>query len=306
MTAPATASPRIEVLARLDPDEVTRVALLVERATEVDGKRPLSEHVALHLRHGGDEGVRHILAYLPSAAGEKLAGYAHLDVTDEVEGPSAELVVDPEYRNQGVGRQLVSHLVAESAGGRLRLWSRGESPAAARMKAMGFEQSRSLWRMRRNLSTPLPNAQLPAGVTIRTFLPGIDDMDWIVLNARAFAKHPEQGLWTLKDLHHRMAEPWFEPAGFFLAERSIGGRASLVGFHWTKIHGGDHLHTHSTDAHDSEAPESHTDEVHGHEPIGEVYVVGVDPAEQSHGLGRALTIVGLNYLRAKGLKEAML
>jgi mycothiol synthase len=63
----------------------------------------------------------------------------------------------------------------------------------------------------------------------------------------------------------------------------------LAGFHWTKIHG---------------AEESGGG--HGHEPIGEVYVVGVDPGERGSGLGRALTIVGLRYLRGRGLAQVML
>jgi mycothiol synthase len=313
---------RVEVLGRLDPEEVDRVWMLIERATETDGVRPLSEHVALHLRHGGDDRVRNILLY---TAGDRLAGYAHLDITDVVEGSSAELVVDPELRDRHLGRILVAHLLAETPDGRLRLWSHGEHPAAAALStAMGFTRMRSLWQMRRSLFAPLPTALLPPGVRIRTFLPGIDDDAWLALNAAAFASHPEQGSWTASDLQQRMAEPWFSAEGFFLAERADElGR--LVGFHWTKVHGEiDHVHGHAhvhehehsgdlgpehaadTDHQRPAHPADSVHGLHGHEPIGEVYVVGVDPSEQGNGLGRALTLVGLAHLRALGLPDAML
>ncbi len=276
---------RVEVLHGLDPGELAAVAVLVERATEADGVRPLSEHVVLHLRHGGEEPVRHVLVY---AGPDRLAGYAYLDMSDAVTGASAELVVDPELRSQGYGRRLVRQLLAEAPQGRLRLWSHGErGGATALARSMGFTVTRSLWQMRRSLYAPLPEPVLPEGVTVRTFRPGADDDAWLALNARAFADHREQGRWTAADLHWRMAEPWFDPEGFFLAARHSedGPAERLVGFHWTKKHGGVR---------------------HVHPPIGEVYVVGVDPAEQGHGLGRALTLVGLRHLRAAGLAEAML
>src|SRR5262249_26027068 len=144
---------------------------------------------------------------------------------------------------------------------------------------------RALWQMRRSLQSRLGRPQLADGLTIRTFQVGQDEDAWVELNKKAFARHPEQGAWTRADLELREQEPWFDPAGFFLAERD--GR--IVGFHWTKIHG------RRADGHE-----------HEHEAIGEVYVVGVDPAERGSGLGRALTLVGLRYLRAQGLSQVML
>ena len=56
------------------------------------------------------------------------------------------------------------------------------------------------------------------------------------MNAAAFAHHPEQGQWTAPDLDHRMAEDWFDPAGFLVLDAPDG---EMAGFHWTKVHGGD-------------------------------------------------------------------
>jgi mycothiol synthase len=288
---------QVEVTGPLDAAEVRAVAAVVEAATEADGVRPLSEHVMLHLRYGGDEQVRNVLVFVSGPAAPpagSLAAYGHLDVTDEVEGASAEIVVHPAYRRQGLGRRLLQATLAETPDGRLRLWAHGGHPAAAALAdAEGFRLSRSLWQMRRSLYAALPSPVLPDGVELRTFEPGRDDEEWVRVNAAAFRGHPEQGNWTVDDLHRRIREPWFDPAGFFLAERD--GR--LVGFHWTKVHGGD-------GPHHPDGPHAH--EGHGHEPIGEVYVVGVDPGERGTGLGRALTLTGLRHLRHLGLPDAML
>lgn len=272
---------RLERRARLTPDEVRAVLRLVDDVTDADGVRPLSEHVTLHLRSGGDAPARNFLL----RRGDELVGYAHLDTTDPVEGPSAELAVAPHARGQGHGRILVEALLEDSAGRGLRLWAHGQqSPASALAHSMGFERSRVLWQMRRSLFAPVPAPHWPDDVTVRTFAVGQDEQAWVEVNNRAFAEHPDQGQWSVEDLRMREREPWFDASGFFLAER--GG--ALVGFHWTKVHG--------AGAHGS----------HDHEPIGEVYVVGVDPTAQGTGLGPALTLRGLQYLRARGLAQAML
>lgn len=278
-----TDRPTVEQHARLSGEQVGEVTALVDAVADADGVLPLSEHVMLHLRYGGDAPVRNLL--LRDNAGT-LVGYAHLDVTDPVEGPSAELAIHPEHRHQGYAHALADALVATSPDGRLRLWAHGEHPDAETLAAsMGFERSRVLWQLRRSLYAPLPQPTLPPDVTVRTFVPGADEQAWLAVNNRAFAQHPDQGRWTLDDVEQREREPWFDPAGFFLAERA--GR--LVGFHWTKVHGS------------GPSPEGH-----GHEPIGEVYVVGVDPSAQGSGLGPALTLVGLRHLRSRGLAQVML
>ncbi len=278
----------VGVDSRLDDAEVAEVLALVEQATAVDGVSPLSEHVLLHLRHGGDERDVHLRARRDG----ELVGYAHLDTTDVVEGSSGELVVAPDHRRLRVGHELVQQLIDLSPDGRLRLWAHGGRADAAHLaRAMGFEQARVLWQMRRSLLASLPAASWPDGIHVRSFRPGMDDSAWVEVNAAAFADLPDQGGWTIDDLHRRMHESWFDAQGFLIAESTRPGHeGQIAGFHWTKVHGRD----------------EHGRDVHGHEPIGEVYVVGVAPEWRGTGLGRALVLAGLAHLRRVGLAQAML
>jgi mycothiol synthase len=264
----------------LSPELATQVQDLAAAAARADGVAPLSEDVLLQVRHGRGEQARDLAL---AAADGVLAGYAHLDAPGAAEGgdASGELVVHPDHRRRGYGMALSSALVAGGAG--VRLWAHGELPGAVGLaKAAGFTRFRALWQMRMPLAAvPVGDPAMPPGVTLRAFRPGSDEEAWLAVNRRAFAHHPEQGAWTMSDLRLREAEPWFDPAGFFLAERD----GKLAGFHWTKVH-----------------PDGGADGG----PIGEVYVVGVDPGQQGGGLGRALTLAGLTHLRRRGLADVML
>lgn len=234
-------------------------------AARADGRNAVSEQGRLALR-GPRPGMRHLLQHDREGA---LVGYGQVDG-----GGTAELVVHPARRREGHGRLLAR---AATAGGARQAWAHGGHPGARRLAdELGFELVRELRQMRRALPVDddtLP--PLPAGTTLRTFVPGTDDKAWLALNAAAFAHHPEQGGWTEQDLADRLAEPWFDPKGFFLAEHD----GELVGYHWTKVEGG----------------------------VGEVYVVGVRPDQQGNGLGRALTAVGLRHLgRERGLSTVLL
>lgn len=287
---------RIATAAHLTSSDIKLVSALIDTATENDGVRPVSEHALLRLRDGAGQPGRTDRHLLVRTAGGDLAGYAHLDPGTEV--PVAELAVHPDLRGRGHGRALVAALLGAAPAG-VRAWAHGDLPAArALAAATGFTRIRALWQLRRPLTgpeaLPLPEPAVPAGVRVRAYDSARDAARWVELNRRAFVDHPEQGTWTLDDLRDRERQPWFDPAGFFLAER--GGE--LVGFHWTKVHDTDRRPT---------GPDARGDDGAGPGgPIGEVYVVGVSPAERGTGLGRALTLTGLRHLRDRGLARAML
>ena len=272
----------------LDSDTQSQVLSLIAAATDHDGIPPVAEHVLLHLRHGGDKDDFHLVASERRGNREVVVGYAHLDMTDEVEGPSAEIVVAPSYRSKGIGDQLLAK-IKEFSGSKLRLWSHGDLPGAKSLaEKNGLKHSRTVIQMRRSLADPIP--EVSPDFAIRSFLPGIDNEAWLALNNQTFIDHPEQSNWSARDLEIRTKESWFNPHGFLIAE--IEGE--IAGFCWTKIHGG-HTHRHS----DGETE-------HDHDPIGEIYIMGVDPRFKGRGIGRAITIAGLKHLRYEGIFSAML
>jgi mycothiol synthase len=269
--------PRLSWHAALDSAQVDAVGELVAAARAADGLGPLSDHAALRVRHAAT-GTHHLLLDVDGT----LVGYAQLSDAPAAGTPaSAEFVVRPSARRAGYGAELLRALGDRAPDG-FGVWAHGQHPAAERLAdASGFRRTRTLWQVRRPLTADLPPVRWPTGVTVRTFRVGTDEEAWLRCNARAFAHHPDQGSWTNDDLQLREEEPWFDPAGFFLAERPASG---LVGFHWTKVH-----------------PPTDTEPA-----IGEVYVIGVDPDEQGTGLGKALLIGGLQHLKDRGLREAML
>lgn len=254
-----------------DPGEDVRALLLAaskqDGRPEVDATGPLPREF---------RGGRHLFARSGETDDGTLVGYAHLDTAGDAFGNQiAEAIVHPAHRGRGHGSRLVD-AVLDEASPRLRIWSHGDHPAAARIAARrNLARVRELLKMRLADDAELPEPAWPHGIEERTFVPGRDEAELIEVNRRAFDWHPEQGQLTVEELAATEREPWFDPAGFFLAT----SKEKLVGFHWTKIH-----------------PDG----------VGEVYVVGVDPAAQGGGLGRALTLRGLAHLRESGPREVIL
>ena len=250
-----------EIAWRTDLSEADRhrIASVLGAAEAADGIAAVGDQV---LRELSRDRTRHLVA---DADGD-LVGYLNLAPASDDAPAMAEVAVHPDARRHGIGSELIRRGLAEGGPG-TRVWAHGNlDPARATAEALGLVAARELWQMRRPL-TDLPAVRLADGVVLRTYAGPSDDAELLRVNNAAFAWHPEQGGWTDADISERRAEPWFDPAGLFLAFDSTTGR--LLGFHWTKVHG---------------------------PVLGEVYVVGVDPDAQGRGLGATLTLVGLHHL----------
>lgn len=268
--------PRFAITRQETPDDVAAVAALIRAAEEAVGKELVTEHRFHDGAFGGGTDVAGLVAWdddhRPLAYSQVIRGTRRWEL---------ELVHDHdddriEDALAAAGQVLAAALgvVRTGGGGHVHLWITRPTAAHDRLAAAaGLAPGRDLWQLRR----PLPVDE-PADLPTRPFVVGQDEQAWLEVNNRAFDWHPEQGGWTLDDLREREGEPWFDPEGFLLHEQD--GR--LVGFCWTKVH----------DDHDP--------------PLGEIYVIAVDPDRHSRGLGRALVLAGLDHLHRRGLGVGML
>jgi mycothiol synthase len=273
----------LQHLNHLSQSQQVSVLELIKAATDFDGVPPIAEHVLLHLRHGGDKSDSHLVI---EEDGQVIA-YAHLDKTDLVAGPSVEAVVHPKYRGHGFGTAILKEAIT-ICGHKTRIWSHGDLPQAQKIaRLLKLER---LWANLQMSKKLLEIGEVSSNYLIRSFLLGIDEEAFIELNNKVFTDHPDQGSWRKSDLKLRVNEEWFDEKGLFICE----DKGRLIGFCWTKIHG---ARTHSHEGNEAD---------HGHEAIGEIYVLAVDPAYKGQGIGKSLTITGLNYLKYQGLNNVML
>lgn len=241
----------------VDPDTRADVIALAAAVTAEDGSPPLNDESLIQL---DSPDVHHIVAREDG----HVAGYAQRN------GDTAEILTRAPHAD------ALLRAVEQAAPGPLTVWAHGEGSALIpALRRRGYRRERTLHQLRRPMAEPIPEAPLPEGVTVRAFAVGVDEADWLRVNAAAFSDHPEQGGWTRADLAAREAEAWFDADGFLLAHRG----EHLLGFHWTKIH-----------------PDG----------MGEVYVIGVDPAATGLRLGPALLSRGLMHLRERGCTQVEL
>jgi mycothiol synthase len=281
---------------------------VADAATRLDGYHPFNEQSLLDATAGRR---RPALIVDETEAGAGTGETAGAVVGAAIIGlGELDLVILPEHRRHGFGADAVEALLREvdakdpaadpdaaATESALTAWAHGDHPGARALAAhVGFAPVRTLLQLRMPLSdddvsgsssTPAPSTSAP-DIVLSAFRPGIDDTDWVALNALIFASHPEQGAVTLADLADRQAEPWFDAGDFLRAREATGSNGAsdgrLIGYNWLKI----------------EEPDDEGNR------LGEIYVIGVHPDAAGRGLGRILMQAGVQRLRARGCTTAAL
>lgn len=271
--------PDVQVLEQFAPDDVDAIRGLDEEVERATGTAPFGEITWLGMKEGSARTDLGLLVQGPEAMPD---AYAHVARHHDGEW-SLEAAIRPGTPDVRVHLLRAAFAeVASRGGGHVTMWLHSPTTEDDELaKQCGLAPERDLLQLR----VPLPLAEepdWPDGVKVRVFVPGSDEGAWLAVNNRAFAGHPEQGNWDLATLRRREAEPWFDPEGFLLAFDADG----LAGSCWTKVH----------PARPPQEPEA----------LGEIYVIGVDPARQGTGLGRALVVGGLDSLASRDISAGVL
>lgn len=253
------------------PDDLDQLEGLFAACVLADGHAPIGEHKYLSLL-GDVEGSS--LAFVDEVE-RTVVSYLHLAENADEGGWTFEAAVHPSHRTEQRLIALAEVALAETrarGGTSLRTWIYNATWPES-LAALGFRPERELRQLRVRL--PLDAPVYPTGIRRKTFRPGQDDEAWLAVNNAAFSGHPENGSWTRRILADRQDQPWWDPEGVVMAWED----GNLVGFCWTKDHG---------------------------DGIGEIYVIAVHPDHRRHGMGRSLTLDGLDVLAGKGCVSGML
>ena len=238
---------------------------LLDDIEHAEGAPPLSENKTMRL-----DGRLDTREYVAAEDDGTVLGYGqaawHRGAEDEAGHWALEVAVASDRRDGDVTGQLIETIRADIDAAAMTLWARSDYVAEA-AAAAGWSAQRTLWEMKRSL--PIAGLEnIPSGFRLATFRMGADENAWLEANNAAFAGHPENGRMARRDLESRMAQPWFDPEGFFIAWDG----PEVAGSCWTKVH---------------------------ESGAGEIYVIGVVPGWEGRGLGRTLVTCGLDYLHRK-------
>jgi mycothiol synthase len=190
-----------------------------------------------------------------------------------------QLFVAPERRRQGIGTLLWQHVRQElRAQPRLKRVSaavrRRRTPADDFLSHQGFTLEHVEWELSRSVAEELPEPVWPAGYQLTRFRRAAATRHFISLYDASFSATA----WYQPFSKEEVAETLQDAGDLLFAVVGSQPGHEPVGFSWLRLEGKD----------------------------GRIEPVGVAPAHQGRGVGRALLEAALQELRQRGAREARL
>jgi len=205
-----------------------------------------------------------------------LVGYADMARELEIGRVILDIAVHPTLRGQGMGSRLLE--IAMDNGRKLGAKvihipiEQGLQAGEHFVRKRGFQVVRRQWQM--SLTEYGVGAlQIPSGFELRYFLPG-DEESLCALQNLAFTSSWGFRPNMVEEIRYLVNTSWCSPEGIlFINEGQI-----KVGYCWTMDHPTDR-------------------------EKGWIRMIGINPTYRGRGLGRAVLIAGIEYLRKRGKQE---
>jgi mycothiol synthase len=261
------------IIRNFRPHDIADYAHLVNEIDEVNGLGKVSSIAQMeeHLRRPGCH--PHEDLFFAELDG-LLVGFAELTRELEIGRVILEGAVHPKHRGQGVGTRLLEIAIDHSRRLGAKVVSipvvQGTQAAAHLARKEGFRVVRRHWQMSLTQCGEL-NPQIPHGFELRHFALG-DEGSLCALQNLAFADSWGFRPNTVEEIRHLVNCGLCHPEGVLF----ISDEGRLIGYCWT-----------IDDASDRQK--------------GFIRMMGVAPPYHGRGLGRAILMAGIGYLRRRGM-----
>ncbi|MCD5400107.1 MAG: GNAT family N-acetyltransferase [Dehalococcoidia bacterium] len=214
--------------------------------------------------------------FVAESPGGQLVGYALASPEIPIGRTVASGGVLEEHRSSGIGRSLLGRISdhVENLGVAVfHIQASLDSQHARRMlESEGFVHVKDYWQMRWEDGT-LPAISLPNGYGLRTFELDQDEAELTSIQNAAFGEHWGFNPNTVEEIAARVRMNSTDPDGIIF----ISNGGSLAGFNWTLRN------------------------ENGNGSVGFVAMTGIHPNYRGKGLGTAVVVTGMEYLRKQGV-----
>jgi len=261
-----------------DFDDYLRLVIEAEKA-EPAGRCTEAKLLTEHLKRPNYSPEKDLL--LARAKGESI-GFIDLTAELKIGRVILDLFICPAYRQKEPAEELLRKAIsrAEELGARVAQTCLAETNSTSRelFSEAGFKPVRRFNLLMLRLDS-IPEPETTGGFLVRHLEPD-EESKLLEIQNLAFAGQWGYNPNTLEEISYFTHTSSFSPEGIFLALEG----SKPVGYCWTKI--------------DPSAERK--------QGQGQIFMLGVDPDYRGKHLGKALLLVGLNYLKSQGLNLAEL